>query len=302
MTGDPRSEFEVRRARYACAVTRDLDRLSRTFEDFQSLRETTAMRLANDVYGFGEKTTEQMKALNDHSEVARLFDLENVYSKELAKVFEQHPLYAWADDVGLRGARVGRVVGAIRHPWRFPGQPCDGPTTHYQPTPFLQVGVPCPATGNRHETDEAIEISGAGDDQTADEADESEAVHGCPGSMLPPRTTTGVASVWHYFGLIPGADGTLISRKKGDQASYSPKYRALLLGKLGVADQIIRHRVQPYRDTYDEFKSRRQTDCGVETDLVGGLPPWRLNKIARIVAVKAWLGDLLVEWKTVTTA
>jgi hypothetical protein len=82
-------------------------------------------------------------------------------------------------------------------------------------------------------------------------------------------------------------------RRRGVQCDWKPELRTLALGPDGLADQIIKHRTPTYRDVYDETKARKVAD---DPDM----PPWKAHKIARVVASKAFLGDLLVEWKKVS--
>jgi hypothetical protein len=111
---------------------------------------------------------------------------------------------------------------------------------------------------------------------------------GCPGAMLSPRTSTGTRSLWHYFGLHV-VDGRLPRRQKGVQSDWNGAARALVLGKKGIADQIIMHRTEPYRTTYDTKKAAK---------LKEGMPPWQANSIAKTKASKDFLADMLREWKS----
>ena len=112
----------------------------------------------------------------------------------------------------------------------------------------------------------------------------------CPGVMSDPRTTTGVRSLWHYAGLHV-VDGHLPKRRKGVQSDWKPSLRTLVVGPKGIGDQIVIQRTEPYRAIYDTVKARKLES--------GDMPPWRADKIAKTVAAKSFLGDLLVEWKTV---
>lgn len=260
-------------SRYIDETTRQLNRLAATFEDVQQSR----LRAENRGDSFS----------SDALKVA-----ESKISRALKKTLEAHVLYDWLP-AGLSGARTGRILAAIGDPRRFPGQQCSN--GHTLP-PLYEAGTACPVEA----LERPAESEGFSEDSpgSAEIQPEYEKLNvRCPGVMSEPRPHTGVASLWHYFGLIPGADGSLVSRRKGQQASYSPQYRALVLGEMGVADQIVMRGIEPYRSKYDEFKSRRQADEQNGNENPCGLPPWRLHKIARIVASKAFLGDLLVEWK-----
>lgn len=260
-------------SRYVDAVTADLNRLAATFEDVQQSRIRAENR-------------------GDHMSAELLAETERRIGYRLSKRLSDHVLADWIPK-GLGGARTARIIAAIGDPRRFPGQPCS--LGHILP-PLYETGAACPAESSEWRSEH--ETSSEDSPGTAEAGCETADNHArCPGTMLDPRPHTGVSSLWHYFGLIPGRDGNLIRRHKGEQASYSPKYRALILGDKGTADQIVMQRAEPYRTKYDEFKSRRQTEYQPETEAESGLPPWRLNKIARIVAAKAFIGDLLMEWK-----
>jgi hypothetical protein len=99
-----------------------------------------------------------------------------------------------------------------------------------------------------------------------------------------------VRSLWHYAGLHV-IEGRMPQRRKGVQSDWKPTLRTLALGPDGLADQIIKHRTPTYRDIYDETKART---------VLEDLPPWKSHKIARTVAAKAFLGDLLVTWKEIS--
>ena len=165
----------------------------------------------------------------------------------------------------------------------------------------------------------------------------------CGMDVGPVRRGTGVRALWHYCGLHV-VDGKLARKRKGHQCSWNPAARTALLQPDGIADQIIKHRTEPWRTKYDETKARVQTERGaearpeiddfagpalhdidggvdirsvvdrsrssavsstggeeadfaVETEGQCGLRPLQVHDIARTVAVKAFVGDLLMAWK-----
>jgi hypothetical protein len=130
-------------------------------------------------------------------------------------------------------------------------------------------------------------LVGVSPDNT-DLSDEIVRNHGrCPGFMLPPRQTTGVRSIRHYFGLHV-VDGHAPRRRKGVQADWNTKALTLVLGPNGLAEQIVKHRTPKYRDLYDRKKT---------VQLEAGKKPIQAEKAARRYAAQEFLGDLLVEWK-----
>lgn len=110
----------------------------------------------------------------------------------------------------------------------------------------------------------------------------------CEGVMLPPRPHTGTRSLWHWAGLMPGA-----RRKKGQRADFNPIVKTLVLMPGGLAEQIVRSRVPHYRDVYDATKDR------LNRERADGLRPFQIDAIARKVAAKKFVGDLLAEMKRV---
>ena len=106
-------------------------------------------------------------------------------------------------------------------------------------------------------------------------------------------------------------------KTRGKQADWQPMLRTLLLQPDGIADQIIKHRTPKYRDIYDAAKERialrgaesppvsetslgSAQSIGEDADIpdesgnaIGASP----HKIARVITAKAFLADLLMEWK-----
>lgn len=197
---------------------------------------------------------------------------------------------------------MAKLLSGIRHPLRFPGQPCVH--GHLLPTIF-PVGTPCPLT-------------------------DYEGVP-CSAPLGPPRPGTGVRSLWHFLGLHCGPDGKAPYRRRGVQADWNGDLRAsLLMRDFGIAAQIVRHKVEPYQTIYRTQKARLTQERGgvalvgvsenfpgtsqqgrrarkvrgridglreIE-DVSGPAPrPFQLDDLARKIAVKAFVGDLLVEWK-----
>lgn len=220
--------------------------------------------------------------------VAGFEELEGQVQRDLARALRQHPLWPWlAHYPGLGGGHTALVIACIGDPRRFPGQQCT--QGHYHPA-GLPVGSRCSYVAAS--PDEDVVVLGNGAAQ-------------CPGTMLEPRTTTGVRAVWHYCGLMPGA-----RKRKGVVNTWNTLAKTSCLQPGGIAEQIVRHRVPKYRTMYDDAKTRlaeRGQDpaqaaslCSDEIGLhVEVLPAWKVDQTARKIAVKAFVGDLLVAWKAV---
>lgn len=211
------------------------------------------------------------------------------------QLIEQHPLGPWLDDLpGLAGPTTAYLVGIIGDPWRFPGQPCEairsGDADHgWRARPMMDVGDPCPM----------------------DVPDPNDPYEACGAPLTEPRRGTGVRAVWSYFGLTPGS-----RKSKGASAGYRTRCKGLILAPdTGLAAQIVRQRPEPYRSRYEDEKARLKRERGYRSDgervepvdLLpesdaerGELPPLiYLDKVARTIAVKQFIGDLLMTWKDV---
>jgi len=195
--------------------------------------------------------------------------------RRVERLLRAHPLWPFlADKPGLRGSLCGIVIVAIGNPHRFPGQRCS--EGHYLPVvPGRDPWTSCPYIL---------------DADALPESDEKPGVEArCPGVALPPRPGNGVRSVWHFLGLH-AVDGRSPSRRRGQRCDWHPEARAALLAEdTGLAAQILMKNCQPYKTIYDSTRQRlEQRD---------ELKPFQRDRIARKVAVKAFVGDLLTAWK-----
>lgn len=236
-------------------------------------------------------------ALQQRQQEAMSADIQKVEEKLdrlIKKELMSHPVWPWLSQYpGLGGVQVARLISLIGDPRRFPGQKCS--VGHTAP-PDREVGAPCPWVG----IDDAV----------------------CDGTMLPPRETTGVRSLWHYLGLHV-VDGRSPKKRKGQRADWSPVGRTVVLMPGGIADSIIKSRTPVYRDEYDRQKERLISERGADiahvddekrgpalldepevesgpvTEPVVGLRPIQIHERARKIAAKRFVGDLLMEWKRV---
>ncbi len=250
-------------------ATHQLAGLAKSYQDIQQAR----VRLSNrSLYGRALGVLEESIAAMEREE--------HNLDRALQKALRDHPMYDWLHQFkGFGGPLTARLLAIIGDPRRFPGQQCSRAGeddsgnrlgAHYH-APIHDVGVPC----------------------TAEEMDAEGNFVECGQPMLAPRTTTGVRSIWHYFGLHVTPEGKTPRRTRGQQADWNPAARTIIMmPNVGLAAQIIRHRPQPYRRIYDEVKARKLA-AGMEKGAHG---------IALKVAAKAFLGDLLVEWKRLLAA
>lgn len=218
-------------------------------------------------------------------EVEALSKIERSTRRMVKKALRAHPMWSWLEP-GVRGPYSAWVVARIRDPRRFPGMRCGGKDRHYVPA-IYEEGAPCP-----------IEYGG----------ESAQGPERC-GAPLHSRRGTGVRSLWHYFGLHV-VNGRRARRRRGQRATWVTEAGGFLLGPQGVADQIIMHEVEPYVTRYREKKAEIIETRGLieGADEQAGaqresghrhapVHPAQAHTIARTVAVKAWVGDLLMEWK-----
>jgi hypothetical protein len=226
--------------------------------------------------------------------------IEDELGRQLGKLLRQHPLWPWLGQYpGLRGVHTARLIGRIGDPLRFPGRLCAA--GHYLPADWS--GSQCP-----------VEV------QAAEQRDENGQDVGCLASIGPLRLGTGVASLWHYCGMHV-VNGRAARKVRGVRATWDPIARTCLMMPGGIAEQIVRHRVPVYRERYDEARERLQhergdsasepdprpaplsderegePDRGADIRLALPLRPFQIDRIARTIAVKVFVGDLLTEWK-----
>lgn len=239
--------------------------MNRVIADYVS-EDTRLMGIAAAGFRDAQKLRKASEQRGDAAMADGMLAVEKRQEAALGRLMRQHELWPWLDGlVGLQGALTARVLAELKTPWRFPGQQCSmGHTT----VPIYQPGTSCPARPPRADDDE----------------------DGCPGFMLAPRSGTGVRSVWKYAGLHV-VDGRAPRRRKGVQSDWRTSLKTLLLQPNGVADQIVLWRTPRYRDIYDEKKAGK---------LAEGRTLGDAHEVARKVAAKAFVGDLLVEWKRVT--
>jgi len=233
---------------------------------------------------------------------AKVKPIEDHVARQIGRDLRRHVVWPWlAQYPGLGGVHVARLIALIGDPWTFPGRRCT--RGHYIAARAETLG-------------EIDHGSGSGCPLSTLDGP-------CDGSLLPPRSGTGVRSLWHYCGLHV-VDGRSPRKAKGQRADWSPVARTIVLMPGGIAEQIVRLRVPKYRDLYDAAKDRltaqREIDVrraieqqlgpalteGPESDAVSvsdcgrGLRPFQIDGIARKIAAKAFIGDLLVEWKRST--
>lgn len=223
---------------------------------------------------------------------AALLKVEQSMGRQISRELRVQPVWLWlAQFPGLRGVHVARLVAIIGDPRRFPGQGC---TEGHAFVPDYALGDQCP------------NLTGP------------EAVR-CEGTVVA-RVGTGVRSLWRYLGLDV-VDGRSPRRRKGQQGHWHVEGRAAVLQPGGIAEQIVRLGVEPYVSTYRAQKARLASeraklqvaidvgggpladsigsgsDDGPVIEASAGLRPFQIDALARKIAAKQFIGDLLLAMK-----
>jgi hypothetical protein len=291
------------RQKYRDPITAQLSGLASTWESIHKTWQANERR-ANGCTPDGELLNPMLNpTLSAAAE--QLMKIREGVGRELQKTLKKHILWSWLEQhPGVRGVHVARLVGLIADPLRFPGKHCE--MKHHVPSDYFGL---CP--------------------HSIQNDDEKWVV--CETEIGPQRKGTGVRALWKYLG-VHVEDGKSPRKRKGVQCSWNPRGRTMLLQPKGIADQIIQQRVEPWRGIYDKKKAALgfvpkpaiEETGGAENDVAdvtyaiegdngreGGadpchtiegpngpaLRPFQLNGIARKVAVKAFVADLLMEWK-----
>lgn len=207
--------------------------------------------------------------------------VEQSIARQVTKHLRAHPVWPWLSKYpGLGGVHVARLVAVIGDPLRFPGARCAAGHYHPRADDRREIGLPDGPCG-------------------VEQADGGR----CEAPVGPPRRGTGTRALWRYLGLDVTDEGRLPRKRKGVQSHWSPRGRTACLMPGGVADQIVKLRVPKYRGVYDDAKARIQRERSVEVSceldaMVGAaLRPIEVEKRARTIAVKAFVGDLLAAMK-----
>lgn len=224
--------------------------------------------------------------------------IEDRLGRQIRRALETHPIWPWLSQYpGLGGVHTARLIALIGDPHRFPGRQCEAGHHHSA----VEVGR------------EIERIAGCGYELTDGTV--------CAAPIGPVRRGTGTRALWHYLGLHV-VNGKSPRKMKGQKADWSPVGRTVVLMPGGIAEQIVRQRVPAYRDIYDQTKERltreravevpeiaivagpfpihaAEADCTDGSGAEGGLRPFQIDAIARKIAAKAFVADLLQAWKKI---
>lgn len=272
-------------------------------------RDPITERLGILASGFDQvhKARQGLTSIGLPASAEELLRIETQLGRELVRTLRRHPL--WNPFLrrlpGVGGVHMARLISRIRDPLKFPGRRCSA--GHYLPADF--TGAVCPVILRRAGVgDELDRDDGPSEGVEAGADGQVEIEHRggpCLNAVGSIRPGTGVRSLWHFTGMHV-VDGHSARRVRHVKASWDPIARTCLMQPGGIAEQIVRLRVEPYRsDAYDQTRVRLEQRGVVEwsgIEKIRGtsqLPPWRIDRIARVVAAKSLLGDLLIAWKEV---
>lgn len=293
--------------RYVDAVTSDIGTLAANFEDVQKLRKSIRQR---EIVG-------QEEPPPPSTSVQDLVRVEERFARALRKALESHPLWPWLEPLkGLAGPLTARVLACIQDPRRFPGQRCS--EGHYL-APNGELGQPCPVnvSGERCPGIMLAPRPGTGVRSLWHYA----GLHVVDGKLA--RLRKGQQGSWNVglrtLTLQPHglADQIVLARTPVYRDVYDQKraqleeFRTITEDDLGDAE-----------DGGDGPNNVGNAELRFESDGRGGVPPilkgpgvdvqrerepgsglrpFQVHAIARTVAAKAFLGDLLIEWKRVAS-
>lgn len=222
-------------SRYRDTVTQSLSLLASTWESLNATWQAANLRAKHGAPGIDLLLTGYADELRD---------LRDKVGARMTKEMKRHVLWSWLEQhPGVRGVHTARIISMIGDPLRFPGRKCAN--GHYLPADH--VGPCNQYSANGSEDDKVWSVCGA--------------------EVGPVRPGTGTRALWHYLGLHV-VDGRMARKRKGQQCSWNPAGRTALLQPDGVADQIVKHRVQPWRAVFDETKERIARERGAEVPRV----------------------------------
>ncbi len=291
-------------------LTGELNRIAKNFAQVQKLRKGMELREQS----FPHHKDKTKRGNEAPFALLTIWAAEDSLIKDMEAKIKQHVLWDGflENQQALHGMLTARVLGEIRHPHRFPGQRCDytGPQGNlkgHTVPPIFSVGDTCPM-----EFWEDASVDGETGVRSPAKLVKCEGIMQVPRARIDPYTDkpeTGVRSLFHFAGLIAGDDGRNIgyhSLAEGQTRDWNSSLKTLLMMPKGIADQIVNWKPEPYYSEHarsyvgalERMARERKIDLSAKTK-GGKTPPEviRLKGIARKIAAKLWVGDVLMEWK-----
>jgi len=258
-----------------------------------------------------------------------LLMVERSMARAVTKELRRQPVYPWLSQFpGLRGVHVARLIAIIGDPFRFPGQGCT--EGHAFPPRYVE-GDQCPVLVGKDEAQcvgRVIARHGTGTRSLWHYL----GLHVVGGKS--PRKARGQQADWHMEGRaavqMPGGIAEQIVRQnvepyvgiyRATKARLSATRAVLPVESDRVAGPLAESMIEndatsgERADLYVEIEAhtgpladdvrdsdlflgeRAQAETGAETDTSIGLRPFQIDAIARKVAAKAFVGDLLAAMK-----
>ena len=297
-------------SRYLDPQTQTLGYLAATWMDFQQLRKSMAQRELGDAL------------------IESAHKIEEQVGRELGKALRRHPLWPWLSQFpGLGGVHTARLIARIGDPRRFPGQQCgEGHTL----VPGYAIGTPCPLDDR--------EGNGCPGDMLAPRTSTGtrSVWHYCGLHVTDdgrsPRKRKGIRCTWDpiartavlqpdgiadqivrlrvpvYREVYDARKADLIARRGGadvrgesDWAAGPADASAEIDQSTGGATTDALDALLGFADALDVITEGAEVAREIDSE-AGPLRPFQIDAIARKVAAKAFVGDLLREWKRIAGA
>jgi len=322
-------------SRYRDPVTQALGLLASEWEGMHKAWQGTAARALiaqkrDKETGVASRITAILVAYRD--ELRELRDGDR--AKYLERELKAHVLYPWLKSHRgcPKSVHTARVISMIGDPLRFPGRQCEkcGGYLASDHEGVCNQRVKETTAVNRAEVEHgAGSLPFRSEPNPAAEIIEAEIENMrdgwvlCGGTVGAPRLGTGTRALWHYFGLHV-VEGKRPRHQRGQQSDWKDEGYTALLQPDGIADMVIRQKCEPWYGVYVATKERickergveqnaesersgdaeLGTDQALENESPHGPKFTRMHahKIGRVVLAKAFVGDLLAEWKRLVSA
>lgn len=242
----------------------------------------------------------------------KIATIEGDLGRLTVRELHRQPIYPWLSQFpGLRGVHVARLVALIGDPRRFPGQRC---TAGHTSVPAFSVGDLCPVANSFGACDGLMLLPRPGPGVRS--LWHYLGLHVVEGRS--PRKTRGQKADWNPIGrtivLQPDgiADQIVRQRTEPYRGVYEKaKSRLVERGPEGAdsstgAADLTHGALRPGHveltlgstDDQHGLPGPEAVDINLDREkLNGGLKPFQIDALARKIAAKAFVADLLTEWK-----
>ena len=297
-------------SRYRDPVTQALGLCASTWETTNASWQQTLLR--------SKHAAPEMPSVQEHLEdvAAGLRLTRDKVGKKLAALLKEHPLWPWLEQCrGLRGTHVSRVVSMIGDPLRFPGRICaDG---HHLPSDWAGPCGCLAAIGegkSRKWVPCGAEVGPVRRGTGVRSLWHNFGVHVVDGHQ--PRRRKGVQCTWNPAGrtalLMPdGIADQIVKQRTEPWRTIFDEQKERIARERGTArtseaEELSGPSLAPLAEAVDVSEIDSKDGFGEgpadgvdEYARSAGrtLRPFQVHQRARVIAAKAFLGDLLVAWK-----